>query len=254
MRKAKAHRASQTTGKKKAAISKQKQELVDKLSEIKIPEVILPKFSIPSDYFSNANVFSISDASIGYTEGEQHILKSVNLSLSAKERIATRGKNASGKSTLLRALCSHPSIARTGNWHLPQPNNIGYLAQHYRNLNNELTVIEQISEVRSDWRENDVRRHLSSFLFRKNEEVTNTIENLSGGERVRLSLCLIAARPPRLLILDEITNNLDIETKEHVIQVLREFPGNMVVVSHEDDFLNKIGIDHLYQIRNGTLA
>ena len=78
--------------------------------------------------------------------------------------------------------------------------------------------------------------------------------NLSGGEKARLSLSLIAAKTPRLLILDEITNNLDLETKEHVIQVLKQYPGAMIIISHEEDFLEAIDIDHAYTIVDGKLS
>lgn len=78
--------------------------------------------------------------------------------------------------------------------------------------------------------------------------------NLSGGEKARLSLSMIAAKTPRLLILDEITNNLDLETKEHVIQVLKAYPGAMIIISHEEDCLEAIDIDHAYTIVDGKLS
>ena len=74
---------------------------------------------------------------------------------------------------------------------------------------------------------------------------------LSGGEKARLSLAQIAARTPKLLILDEITNNLDLETKQHVVQVLKAYPGAMIVISHDEDFLQEIEIDNYYQITDG---
>lgn len=70
---------------------------------------------------------------------------------------------------------------------------------------------------------------------------------------MRLSLALIAANPPKLLVLDELTNNLDIETREHVIQVLREFPGAMIIISHDKAFLEAICIDAIYEIKQGKL-
>ncbi|NKB47155.1 MAG: ABC transporter ATP-binding protein [Legionellales bacterium] len=76
----------------------------------------------------------------------------------------------------------------------------------------------------------------------------------SGGEKTRVSLSLIAAKTPRLLILDEITNNLDLETKEHVIQVLKNYPGAMIIVSHEEDFLQVIGINHVYSVVDGEVS
>lgn len=250
--KSKALRAEQTSGKKKFAIDKKKQQLTDQLSDLRLPEIILPKFSLTSENISSNNLLSISGADLGYAENKI-ILKNVSLALSGKERIAINGKNASGKSTLLKAILGKAEIFKTGDWHLPRHEHIGYLDQHYSNLQPELSVTQHIQELRPDWTEIEVRRHLNDFLFRKNEEVMQIAPNLSGGEKARLSLGMIAAKTPRLLILDEMTNNLDLETKEHVIQVLKKYPGAMIIVSHEEDFLEAIEVDHVCTINDRRL-
>ena len=79
------------------------------------------------------------------------------------------------------------------------------------------------------------------------------VSTLSGGERARLCLAQIAALTPKLLILDEVTNNLDLESRTHVIQVLKNYPGAILVISHDADFLEKIEIDDYYYIENGIL-
>ena len=250
--KSKALKAEQTSGKKKSAIDRKKQSLTEHLSDLILPEIILPKFSLTVENIGSGSLLSISVADIGYSQ-DKIILKNVSLSLTGKERIAIGGKNSSGKSTLLKAILGQEKIFKTGSWHLPSREHIGYLDQHYSNLDSELSVIEHIKELRPDWHEVDVRRHLNDFLFRKNEEVMQVVANLSGGEKARASLSLIAAKTPKLLILDEITNNLDLETKEHVIQVLKAYPGAMIIVSHEEDFLQAIGIDHTYTIVDGNI-
>ena len=68
------------------------------------------------------------------------------------------------------------------------------------------------------------------------------VRHLSGGEKARLSLAMIAAKTPKLLILDEVTNNIDLDTRQHVIQALREYPGAMIVISHDLDFAQEIGV------------
>jgi ATPase subunit of ABC transporter with duplicated ATPase domains len=62
---------------------------------------------------------------------------------------------------------------------------------------------------------------------------------------------ILAARTPKLLLLDEITNNLDLETRDHVIQVLRDYPGAMIMISHDEDFLKSIQVNSFYDIQNG---
>jgi ATPase subunit of ABC transporter with duplicated ATPase domains len=251
--KAKATRAEQTSGKKKAAIDQRKQHLTEELSNLHLPEVIVPKFSLSAENISSGNILSITHANVGYTE-DHMILTHINLTLSGKERIALCGKNASGKSTLLKAILNQKDLVKTGNWHMPPPHHIGYLDQHYAQLNLKLSVIEHVHQLRPDWDEAHARKHLNDFLFRKNEEVTQAAAHLSGGEKARASLCLIAAKMPKLLILDEITNNLDLETKEHVVQVLQKYPSAMIVVSHEDDFLQAINIDHIVTIKDGMIV
>ena len=98
------------------------------------------------------------------------------------------------------------------------------------------------------------RRLLNDFLFRKNGEVNALVSTLSGGEKARLSLAQIAARTPRLLMPDEISNNLDLETREHAIQVLKAYPGAMIIISHDEDFLRQVNVSCHYEIKEGTLV
>lgn len=85
-------------------------------------------------------------------------------------------------------------------------------------------------------------------MLRKNEGVTALISTLSGGEKVRLILAHIGAKTPKLLILDEITNNLDLETKAHVVEVLKEYLRAIIAVSHDEDFLDQIGIEDRIEV------
>ena len=80
------------------------------------------------------------------------------------------------------------------------------------------------------------------------------METFSDGEKVRACLAKIVAKAPKLVILDEITNNLDIETKNHVVEVLKNYLGSVIIISHDEDFLNQIGINTFYLIKNGCLS
>lgn len=250
--KSKALIAEQTSAKKKLAIDKKKQQLTDQLSELRLSEIISAKFSLTADNICTKNLLCISNANLGYSLNNI-ILRDVYFSLNGNERVAICGKNASGKSSLLKAILSDKEIYTTGNWHLPAASHIGYLDQHYSNLKPKLSVIDHLKNSKNNWTDKEIRCHLNDFLFRKNDEVMQIAANLSGGEKARLSLSLIAAATPKLLILDEITNNLDLETKEHVIQVLNEYAGAIIAVSHDEDFLKSIKIDHVYKINNRTL-
>lgn len=158
------------------------------------------------------------------------------------QRIAIVGDNGSGKSTLARAILADPLILRHGDWYTPDPRAIGYLDQHYGNLDPAHSVLQALKHAAPDWSTAQLRQHLSDFLFRHHVAVETNVSMLSGGEKARLSLACIAARVPELLILDEVTNNLDLATRRHVIDVLRDFPGAMLLISHDRDFLRELGV------------
>ena len=247
---AKAGRAEETSGHKKSAIDKRKSDLTESLSDLRIPEIIIPKFSIEATDAGRGVIVQISEASVSYYHG-QPILSGITLNLAFGDRIAITGDNGSGKSTLIRAILGDESIYKTGDWHVIKRDDFGYLDQHYTTLHPEKTVLETISELAPDLHHAEIRRHLNEFLFRKNEEVTAYVRTLSGGEKARLSLAQIAAKTPQLLILDEITNNLDLEKKDHVAQVLKAFPGAIIIISHDADFLEEIGVNSYFKIIDG---
>ncbi|HEV2524544.1 MAG TPA: ATP-binding cassette domain-containing protein [Gammaproteobacteria bacterium] len=249
---AKASRAEETSGRKKSVIDHKRQRLSEQLAKLRLPEIILPKFSISAAEISARMIVSISDGCIGYT-GTEPLLQKISLSMRSKDRIAIQGDNASGKSTLIKTILGDVNVIKSGNWIVPKHIDIGYLDQHYGTLSAEKTICETIAVLVPTWSHIEVRRLLNDFLFRKNEEVNTAVGRLSGGEKVRLTLAQIAALTPKLLILDEISNNLDLETREHVIEVLKNYPGAMIVISHDVDFLKEIGVSDWYQIAGGVL-
>jgi ATPase subunit of ABC transporter with duplicated ATPase domains len=250
---AKARRSQETTGKKQRKLSKAKSELIHKRERLYVPEVIVPSFAINADLNHGQHILAVSDGAAGYQKNRA-VIKNIRLSLAGGERMAVIGKNGSGKSSFLKALLNDEAILKQGDWQVPPRNKIGYLCQHYSHIDNHQTVLEQLLALRTDWTELDARTHLNTFLFRKNNEVLKSGGCLSGGEKARLSLSLIAAHPPRLLILDEVTNNLDLETKAHVMDVLKGYPGAMIVVSHEYSFLEQLAIDKIYEIKSGLMT
>jgi ATPase subunit of ABC transporter with duplicated ATPase domains len=251
--KSKALKAQETSGAKKMAIDHRKVDLTNRLDAARLPEMIIPKFSIKSAGTTKDVLIRVSEGAIGYYV-DQPLLKNINLSLSFGERMAFVGDNGSGKSTLVKALLKESGVYKTGEWYVPKISDIGYLDQHYSTLLPNKTVIETISSVAPNWNYAEIRRHLNDFLFRKNEEVEMQIQNLSGGEKARLVLAQIAAKTPKLLILDEMTNNLDLETKDHVVQVLKEYPGAIIAISHDADFLEEIKVCSYFRVMEGYVS
>lgn len=246
----KARRAVETSGKKKKAIHNEKHDLLEKLSILRLPEVITPKFSIKAADISDRLLVSISDGSVGYKDNET-VVQNINFSLTSKNRIALQGDNGSGKSTLIKGILGDQNIIKTGDWYVP--NDVGYLDQHYATLDAEKSVLQTITELAPTWTHAEVRRHLNDFLFRRNEEIHAKVHQLSGGEKVRLSLAKIAAKTQKLLILDEITNNIDLSTKEHLLEFLNAYPGSFIIVCHDEGFLEKLNLDDVYAVRDNML-
>ena len=212
---------------------------MDRLSALRLPEVLRPTFHLSAKNQGPATLVQIIEGAVGY--GQKPVLQNINLSVEQGERVAIEGANGSGKTTLIKGILQAPEVARAGQWFVAKLEHVGYLDQHYGTLG-QGTVLSALADLCPAWSHGQLRAHLNDFLFRKNEEVNAPIGQLSGGEKARACLALIAARPPQLLILDEVTNNLDLETRNHVIQVLKEYPGTLILISHDGDFLKAMGV------------
>jgi ATPase subunit of ABC transporter with duplicated ATPase domains len=248
---AKARRAEMTAGQKQRQMREQREDISGKLADIFIHEEIIPQFNLPH-HPGKRSIVQLSQVSIAY-EQDKPLLQNVNLQISGSDKIVLLGANGSGKSSLFKALLRDKGLIITGEIITPELSKIGYLDQHYANLAPELSAVEIIADTAPQWTTAEIRNHLNSFLLRKNEEVLIPCKYLSGGELVRLSLATIAANPPVLLLLDEITNNLDIETKQHVLTVLNNYPGAYLLICHEGEFVAQLNLDYTYQIKNRAI-
>ena len=207
------------------------------------PKKINPKFAFNQEKIRSAkNIIEIRNGSIGYKE---IVLSKISLQLDSSQRMAIKGNNGSGKTTLIRAIMSDECVFVSGEWEKPSKKDIGYLDQFYDGFYGDSPFDEMKYNMLSA-NDQEIRRHLNCYLFSANEQVHADIEYLSGGERARLSMAVIASRPFKLLVLDEPTNNIDLETKGHLIEVLNNYNGSLLVISHDNDFLEQINIDSEY--------
>ncbi|GGP22769.1 erythromycin ABC transporter ATP-binding protein [Silvimonas iriomotensis] len=229
-------RSNTTAGRKQADLRTQREDIAEQLEQVRQAATIVPHFHLPAAR-GRDGVVQISHGRVGYGVP---LLGDVHLQLNQGDRLALVGRNGSGKSTLARAMLGDAAISRQGDWLLPAPEQVGYLDQHYATLAPALSAQDALRALVPGWTEAQRRQHLADFLFFDTVAVSTPAAALSGGERARLALALIAARPPQLLILDEVTNNLDLTVRQHVIDILRDYPGAMVLISHDEDFLAQL--------------
>jgi ATPase subunit of ABC transporter with duplicated ATPase domains len=227
--------AEGTAGKRAADINEKRDYLKELSSQLYRKPEAKPKFLLPSNFNISETVLHIADGAVGYNG--KALLADINIILRADEKAALSGANGSGKSTLFKAIMDADNLRLGGLWHTPSE--IGYLDQHYANLEPSRTVFETIRAV-SDLSNAQLRSHLNDFLFRTNNEVNCVVRELSGGEKARLSLAVMALLPKRLLLLDEITNNVDLKTKKYLAAILREYPAALFIISHEQSFIDAV--------------
>lgn len=189
----------------------------------------------------------LSFEAVGFAHpGGPPCLQGISFAINGPERIAVAGRNGSGKSTLLHLAIGvlQPDAGR-----IRRPGRAVMLDQEVALLRKEWSILENFLALNPDATGNLARAQLARFLFR-NDAALVPVGQLSGGERLRAGLACVTsgARPPELLVLDEPTNNLDIESIEAMEAGLNGFAGGLLVVSHDTAFLNAIGINRRIEL------
>ncbi|UXR85760.1 ribosomal protection-like ABC-F family protein [Staphylococcus felis] len=179
-----------------------------------------------------------------------HLLfENVNLLVRRGEHAAIIGDNGTGKSTLLKTILGMTSID-DGSIQTANNLKIGYLSQHEFESDNDDTLLNTIRE-KVNVSEGQARHILADFMF-YGKDVFKKVNDLSGGEKIRLRWAQIVNTDYNLLILDEPTNHLDIDTKETIEDALLDYEGSIIAVSHDRYFLNKL-FNTTYLLKNKTL-
>ncbi len=169
------------------------------------------------------------DLVVGYPN--KTLFKAEDIELRRLECAALIGPNGAGKTTFLKTILEHVAPL-SGEVDLGASLRVGYFAQAHEDLHPERTLVEEIDAIRPNWLLAEIRDYLAKFLFR-GEEVFKKVEVLSGGERGRLALAKLSLSDANLLLLDEPTNHLDIPSQEILQEVLAEFRGTILLVSHD---------------------
>lgn len=176
--------------------------------------------------------------------------------IAGPERIAIGGRNGIGKTLLLETLFDETLRASRPTHAVPLTPAIGYLPQRLDGLDGRLSAIDNVRSTAQQSSPGEIRSLLARFLIR-GEDTHRPVSTLSGGERFRVALArlLLADPPHQLLVLDEPTNNLDLKTRQALIDSLRAYRGGLIIVSHDHDLLNQLGLDmHLELDGSGRLT
>lgn len=218
-------------------ISKELRELRSAL-----PDIDQMKFGLDASALHKGKIL-LKASAVNFKYRDQFLWKeNLDIEITSGERIALKGSNGSGKTTLIKMLLGELE-SKTGTVYSAVDKSV-YIDQDYSLINNKLKVYELAEEFNtSGLEEHEVKMRLNRFLFSK-DYWDKTCLDLSGGEKMRLMLCCltISNEAPDIIVLDEPTNNLDIQNIEILTKAINAYKGTLIVISHDESFTEQIGI------------
>ncbi len=225
------------------------------LKAIEAPVVRTPflKMRLADGGRSGERVLSLHKLTVGYPG--RPLLTADDLHVYRGQIVALTGPNGAGKTTLLRTLLNElPALS--GRFSFGHNVKVGYFAQAHESLNPEQSVLDSLiaagGAIGKAIGLREARTRLGTYLFR-GDDVFKRVGDLSGGERARVALAMLALHGANLLLLDEPTNHLDIQAQEALQDVLQAFEGTIMLVSH-DRYLVDTLATHVWQIENGAVT
>ncbi|WP_019132049.1 ABC-F family ATP-binding cassette domain-containing protein [Peptoniphilus obesi] len=214
---------------------KSRQKLLDKMKQVDPPGEkkslnvsFIPKFD------SGHDVLMVEDLKKSY--GEKLIFENISMNVYKKDKVGIIGPNGVGKSTLFKIL-NNKLDKDQGEVKFGSRVIVSYFDQEMENLNSDNTVIDEIWDNFPKLNHYEVRSYLAKFLF-IGDDIFKTIDELSGGEKAKVSLLKIMLKGANLLLLDEPTNHLDIDSKSVLEDALNSYEGTVISISHDRYFLN----------------
>jgi ATPase subunit of ABC transporter with duplicated ATPase domains len=243
-------------------ISKQKESTNSELSTLNKPIKYQARFGIDNTEKSKFMIVTLEDGCVKIKDDDhnkKNLLQNINLSIHNPQKISLQGTNGSGKTLLLNFLFGLNNINNQvefsfSNKKIKEKVKIGYFDQNYINqLDVNKSVYDNFILIHSDLDETKLRKSLANMLFFKGNDIHKLVKYLSGGEKVRLALAIITAKPIDILVLDEPDNNLDIPTKNILTQAINTFNNSIIIITHDKYFINQLEIDSIWEIVNGEV-
>src|SRR6202171_3046635 len=242
--------------KAKASKARQAQSRVKMLEKMKPVTALVTQdvreisFPVPEKMLSPP-IIAVDDVSVGY-DPKKPVLNSVTLRIDTDERIALLGSNGNGKSTLVKLLANRLAPF-SGSITRAEKLSIAYFAQHQLDeLNEDGSPYDHVRKLMPDAPETKVRARTGAIGF-SGKAGDTTVKSLSGGEKARLLLGLATFFGPNMIILDEPTNHLDIDSRAALAEAINEFPGAVIMVSH-DRYLIEACADQLWVVADHAVT
>ena len=241
---AKASKAAQAQSKRKQA------------ERLRAQRVVLPRrprgirFHFPSPPHVGKSLLRLKDVSFGYDRKD--VISDASVEIERGEKVAIVGANGAGKTTLLRMIAGQLA-PRRGEREIHPNARPAYFAQHAaETLDGKLTILQAVEDVASDAARPGLRSLLGNFLF-VGDDVFKSCRILSGGERQRVAIARLLLEPTNLLLLDEPTHHLDLAGKEVLEEALVQYPGAVVVVTHDRSLMARVAT-RVLAVEDGRVA
>lgn len=244
-------RSEKSAGGNEYSLNKKKAKLMKELDQYNIDE---SKKAYVNFYTKSKNglILRIKNGSLSIGNSKA-LLNSITFKLYHGDRIALLGNNGSGKTIFAKQLEYKKKSLLKGEIKYGDEYKILYIDQKYDIIHHEITVIENIQTNNRKINYENARKVLGNLSFPMDYDINKIAGDLSGGETARLAFAIATSSEVDLLVLDEPTNNLDIETVEVIATALKEFRGTILIISHDIAFLKKINIENVYEIKDKSL-
>ena len=221
---------------------------LEKLERVVAPDAdaAVATFKLGEVVRSGAIVLDAKELGMGY--GDITLYEDVRFQVQRGERVGIIGPNGCGKSTLLNQLAGkHTGLA--GEVVLGHKVSLGVYEQNHESLNASNDILTELQACLPKWKTEQIRAYLGRFLF-TGDDVFKTIDTLSGGERSRVAMAKLIASGHNVILLDEPTNHLDIVSREALEESLRDYPGTIIMVSHDRALIDHL-VEKLVIMENG---
>lgn len=243
-----------TSSGKRKKMAQDREKKLEKILKNKIeiaPKISNAKINMDINRESSNIVLKVNNISFKYDKlSSLNIINNLSFNLMKGEKFLIVGENGVGKSTLLKLIVG-ALTPDNGEIILGSKTDIGYYAQEHELLENDKTIIDNFKDLKID--EKRLRNTLGRFLFYA-DDVYKKVKVLSPGEKSRVALAKLSLKGPNLLVLDEPTNHLDVETQQIIAEIFSTFKGTLLLVSHNPNFVNNLGIERTLELPDGKVS